>query len=250
MFDSPGAYDSFMGRYSSLLAADFADFGAVEAGQRVVDVGSGPGALTAELLRRGADVSAADPSEPFVEALQDRFPGVDARVAPAEQLPFEDGVFDAALAQLVVQFMDDPAAGVREMARVTRPGGTVAACVWDIGSHRSPLSPFWNAVRRLGLPAEGEEHLAGVKEGQLAELFEAAGLVDVEAGEVSVTVEHPSFQEWWEPYTLGVGPPGSYLKTRSADESDAIREEARAILGPDPIRVHAVAWAARGRTTE
>src|ERR671923_2453850 len=140
-----------MGRYSRPLAPQLADFAGVRAGQRVVDVGCGPGALTSELVARlGAEaIVAADPSEPFVEAARERHPGVEVALAPAEDLPFDDDAFDAALAQLVVHFMSDPVAGLAEMRRVTRPGGAVAACVWDHAGHRSPLAPFWHVVRRL-----------------------------------------------------------------------------------------------------
>ena len=118
------------------------------AGRRVLDVGCGPGALTAELVRRvGADsVSAVDPSEPFVAAATERHPGVDVRQGSAEQLPFPDDAFDAALGQLVVHFMADPVAGLTEMARVTRRGGVVAACVWDHAGGGGPLSRFWEAA--------------------------------------------------------------------------------------------------------
>ena len=134
------AYDRFMGRYSTPLAPQFADLAGVAAGQRVLDVGCGPGALTTELVRRlgGDAVSAVDPSEPFVAAIQQRQPGVTVRQAAAEQLPFPDRTFDAALAQLVVHFMTDPVAGLREMARVTRPGGVVAVCVWDNAGGKGP----------------------------------------------------------------------------------------------------------------
>src|SRR5215212_8556596 len=127
------SYDRFMGRYSIQLSAQLADYAGVAAGQRVLDVGSGPGALTAELVQRlGArNVAAVDPSEPFVAAARARHPGVDVRLATAESLPHRDAVFDAALAQLVVHFMADPVAGLHEMRRVTRSPGTVAACVWD-----------------------------------------------------------------------------------------------------------------------
>src|SRR5437868_980480 len=127
------AYDRFMGRYSVPLASTFADFAGVAEGQRVLDVGCGPGALTRELVRRvGAGaVAAVDPSEPFVEECARRNPGVDVRLAKAEQLPFSDGVFDAALAQLVLHFVSDPAAAANELRRVLRPGGRAAACVWD-----------------------------------------------------------------------------------------------------------------------
>src|SRR4051812_32261226 len=140
-----------MGRYSMPLAPLMADFAGVVPRQRVVDVGCGPGALTSELVRRaGADsVSAVDPSEPFVAAAKERHPGVDVRLASAEQLPFGDDEFDVSLAQLVVHFMADPVKGLGEMRRVTRPGGVVAACVWDHAGGTGPLSPFWEAAHEL-----------------------------------------------------------------------------------------------------
>ena len=126
------AYDRFMGRYSARLAPAFGDFAGVHTGQTALDVGCGPGALTAELVRRlGPDsVAAVDPSERFAAAARERHPGVDVRLSSAEDLPYPDGTFDATFAQLVVHFMADPVAGLAEMARVTRPDGVVAACVW------------------------------------------------------------------------------------------------------------------------
>jgi len=244
------SYDRFMGRYSTQLAADFADFADVRAGQRVVDVGCGPGALTAELVRRlGRDaVAAADPSEPFVAAARERYPGVDVRLAPAEELPFEDASFDAALAQLVVHFMRDPVAGLREMGRVTRPGGVVAAATWDLAGGRAPLSPFWDAAKGLRQDAQDESHLAGVREGHLEELFEAAGLRDIESATVSATVEHATFEEWWEPFTLGVGPAGAYARSLGEEDLAALRERARELLPAPPFELTVVAWVARGVT--
>jgi SAM-dependent methyltransferase len=200
------AYDRFMGRYSVPLAPQLADFAEVAAGQRVLDVGSGPGALTTELVTRlGVDaVSAVDPSEPFVAAARERHPGVDVQRAAAEQLPFEDRAFDAALAQLVVHFMADPVAGLREMGRVTRERGVVAACVWDHGGGQGPLSTFWEAAHELDPGVQDESKLAGSGEGQLTELFQSAGLSDVEETALPVSVEHPSFEDWWEPYTRPV----------------------------------------------
>ncbi|HEY7626251.1 MAG TPA: methyltransferase domain-containing protein, partial [Ilumatobacteraceae bacterium] len=145
------AYDRFMGRYSVPLGPLMADLAAVSPGQRVLDVGCGPGALTAELVRRvgATGVSAVDPSEPFVDAAQQRHPDVDVRLAAAERLPFGEATFDAALAQLVVHFMADSVAGLGEMRRVTRRGGVVVACVWDHDGGSGPLSVFWQAARRL-----------------------------------------------------------------------------------------------------
>ena len=243
------AYDRFMGRYSVPLAPQFADFAAVVAGQRALDVGCGPGALTAELVTRlgPAAVSAVDPSEPFVAAARERHPGVTVQRAAAEQLPFEDQAFDAALAQLVVHFMADPVAGLREMARVTRNQGVVAACVWDHAGGRGPLSPFWEAARELDPDVEDESQLAGAREGHLSELFEAAGLTDVEERTLTVTVEHPSFEEWWEPFTLGVGPAGGFAAGLDAERQAHLRELCRERLPAAPFALTAVAWAARGR---
>jgi SAM-dependent methyltransferase len=242
------AYDRFMGRYSVLLAPQLADLAAVAAGQRVLDVGCGPGALTAELVRRlGPDaVAAVDPSEPFVAAVRERHAGVSVQTAAAEQLPFEDHAFDAALAQLVVHFMTDPVAGLREMARVTRERGVVAACVWDHAGRQGPLSLFWEAASELDPAVEGESHLAGTRVGHLAELFRAAGLHDVEDGVLSVELEHPSFEDWWEPFTLGVGPAGGYAAGLDAERQERLRERCRELLPAAPFVVTAVAWAARG----
>ena len=244
------AYDRFMGRYSAPLAPAFADFAGVEPGQRVADVGCGPGALIAELVRRlGSDaVAAADPSEPFVEAARARFPEVDVRLAPAETLPFADATFDAALAQLVVHFMTDPVAGLGELARVSRSGGTVAACVWDLAGGRAPLSPFWRAARELNPRARDESDLAGAREGHLAEIFAAAGVVDLEADTLEVRVEHPSFEDWWEPFTLGVGPAGAYAGELAPDELQALRERCRELLPGSPFTLTVHAWAVRGRS--
>jgi SAM-dependent methyltransferase len=239
------AYDRFMGRYSTLLAPQFADFAGVRPGHRVLDVGCGPGALTAVLVERlgASSVSAVDPSEQFIAAARERHPGVDVRRAAAEELPFADGEFDVALAQLVVHFMAEPVGGLAEMARVTT--GVVAACVWDHAGEQTPLAPFWSAVRELDPDAEGEGTLAGGHEGHLSELFAEAGLRDVTETALPVRVEHQSFEEWWEPFTLGVGPAGSYLMAQDATRQLELRELSREGVGPAPT-IPARAWAARG----
>lgn len=241
------AYDRFMGRYSTPLAPRFLDFAKVGSGP-VLDVGCGPGALTAVLVERlGPDaVAAADPSEPFVAAARERYPGVRVERAPAEAMPFDEGQFAASLAQLVVHFMSDPVAGLREMTRVTREGGVVAACVWDLAGGGAPLSGFWDAARQLDPDVDDESRLAGAREGQLAELFAAAGIREVEDGVISVDVEHATFDEWWEPYTLGVGPAGMHVAGLDEAQRAALRDRCRDLLPDAPFTVHARAWAARG----
>lgn len=241
-------YDQFMGRYSGPLAPRFADFAEVTAGQRVLDVGCGPGALTGELARRlGSDaVCAVDPSERFVAAVAERYPEVRIERAAAEQLPFDSGRFDAALAQLVVHFMADPVRGLGEMLRVTKGGGTVAACVWDHAGGRGPLSVFWDAARELDADVEDESELPGAREGHLGELLRAAGASQVRETALSVDVEHPSFEDWWDPFLLGVGPAGKYVTALDATQQPRLRDICRERLPRAPFVVSARAWAARG----
>ncbi len=249
---SARAYGAFMGRFSEPMAPELADFAGVTAGGTTgtaLDVGCGPGALTRVLVERlGAGaVSAVDPSAPFVDSARQRFPGVDVRVGAAERLPFDEDRFDAVLAQLVVHFMADPVRGIGEMARVARPGGTVAASVWDYGSGRNPLAVFWAAAHRVTPGVADESGLPGVREGDLAELFTAAGLRGVEAGELEVRVEHASFEDWWQPFTLGVGPAGAHLAGLEPAHRERLRAECAAMLPAAPFTTTAVAWAVRGR---
>ena len=225
------AYEAFMGRYSRGLSAPFADFAGIVAGQRALDVGCGPGILTEELVARlGADaVAAVDPSSSFVEAARAKLPGVTVAEASADALPFPDEAFDATLAQLVVHFMPDPVAGLREMRRVTRPGGVVAASVWDHAGGQGPLGVFWRAAHEIGGEVIDESGMPGVREGHLAELFEAAGLGDIAATVLTVSREHPSFDDWWEPYTLGVGPAGAFVARLTRQRAE-LRERCRALL--------------------
>jgi len=131
------------------------------------------------------------------------------------------------------------------MARVVRPDGIVAACVWDAGE-RGPLSAFWRAARALDPAATDEGRLAGGREGHLAELFASAGLRAVESTALAATLAHPTFEEWWEPFTLGVGPAGAYVAGLDADRRAALRERCRESLPKAPFEVAARAWTARG----
>lgn len=244
-FDVPtAAYGRFMGRYSEPLATAFADAAGVRPGQTALDVGCGAGALTAVLVDRlGADhVRAIDPSPAFVAALPDRLPGVEVTLGAAEDLPYADAAVDLTLAQLVVHFMSDPVAGLAEMARVTAPGGVVAATVWDHSGEKGPLAVFWRAARDLDPTTPDESHLPGVSEGHLAQLFADAGMPGARSSTLVVRVEHPSFDDWWDPFTLGVGPAGEHVAALDADARLALRERCRELLPAAPFVVSAAAW--------
>ncbi len=250
------AYDLLVGRYSPALASAFVDVvgigGDGSGASRVLDIGCGPGALTAELARRlgpGA-VAAVDPSPAFVAACRERNPGVDVREARAERLPFPDGCVDAALAQLVLHFVPEPLAAAAEMRRILRPGGVAAACVWDFHDGMRLLRAFWTAARVLdpAAPDEAETMRFG-RDGELAELLVEAGFADVARGALEVEVEYRDADELWVGFLAGAGPAGAYVAAQDGERAAALRDGLLAELGrpSGPFRLGARAWYASGR---
>lgn len=237
-----------MGRYSAPLAPLFADFAGVGGAQRVLDVGCGAGALTGELVARlgTSAVTAVDPSEPFVVAVRERYPGIDVRLAAAEELPFGDATFDVTLAQLVVHHMADSAVGLAEMSRVTRDRGVMAACVWDHEGGATPLSAFFEVARDLDLEVMDPAQLPGARSGHLGALFADARLEEVNEVALSFEVEHETFEEWWEPFTLGVGPVGTYVAGLDAEGQTRLGELCRQRIPAGPFVLKLRVWAARG----
>jgi ubiquinone/menaquinone biosynthesis C-methylase UbiE len=221
---------------------------------RALDVGCGPGALTTALvgLLGEEHVAAVDPSEPFVEASRARLPAVEIQVAGAEHLPFADDGFDAALSQLVVNFMSDAEAGVREMARVTRTGGTVAACVWDYGGGMTSIRTFWQAAAEVeperGAAAAESATMRWCRPGELAELWNAAGLTDVRSGALTARAAYTDFEELWEPLPTGIAPAGAFTTSLDADGQAALHDAYKRLLGvgDSPFELTARAWAVAG----
>jgi trans-aconitate methyltransferase len=248
------AYDRFMGRFSRPLGAVLRDRLDLGGARRAVDVGCGPGALTALLVDRlGPDsVAAIDPSPPFVEAVRSRLPGVDVRRGAAESLPWEDGEFDLATANLVVHFMKEPVTGLREMGRVTRPGGTVAVTLWDLAEDVGPVGVFHAAMHDLDRKAPDERTLPGTRPGHLVELVREAGLEVIDDQPLEISVRFGSLDDWWEPFTFGIGPSGAYVASLDEEHRAALRRRCAERIGltdqDAPFDLPARAWCVVSRT--
>ena len=239
MFQSDSAYDSFMGRFSTRLAPVFADFAGVGAGDEVLDVGAGTGALLGELVRRGAEASAVEPSTGFVQAMRIRFPGIDIRAAGAEDMPWPDAFFDAALGQLVVSFMHDAPAGLREMRRVVRPGGTVAVCMWD----RDGMEMLAAVNRTRDALGHAREDGPYRTRDSIAELVGDGAEVEL----LAVEAGYADFEDFWSALAGGAGPAGAWAAALDDEQRHEARAELNRQLGePDgPFTLTGRAWAAR-----
>ncbi len=248
---SGDAYDNFMGRYSRQLAPAFAKAAGVVPGEAALDLGCGPGALTAELAKRlgPAYVHACDPSPPFVATCAARNPGVEVTQGRAEQLPYDADRFDLVLAQLVMHFVTEPAAAVVEMTRVVRPGGRIAVCVWDFERGMEMLRAFWDAAVALDPEAPDELHVMRFgRAGELLQLLEDGGLGDVSEEELTVDSAYADFDELWKGFMAGIGPAGSYLVGLPGAEQARLRAELYRRLGSPTggFTLEAVARAAVG----
>jgi ubiquinone/menaquinone biosynthesis C-methylase UbiE len=256
MFGGPAeTYDRFVGRYGPRLALAMCEAAGVREGQRVLDVGCGPGALVTRLAEivGAKNVAGIDPSEPFVEAARARVPAARILVGSAESIPFADGEFDATLSQLVVNFLADPDQGLREMSRVTRPGGTVAGCVWDYGEGMTMLRTFWEAAAALdserATPRMESHTMRFSRPEELGGLWESAGLTEVEVSPIAAEAAYDDFDDLWAPFPTGVGPAGAYAASLDAEAQAALRDEfARRLGDPEgPFQLTARAWCAVGR---
>jgi ubiquinone/menaquinone biosynthesis C-methylase UbiE len=255
MFSGPAeVYDRFVGRYSPGLARAMCEAAGVRPGQRALDVGCGSGALVERLasILGPENVAGVDPSEPFVDAARARVPGARIEVGSAESLPFEDGEFDATLSQLVVNFLTDPDQGLREMTRVTRPGGVVAGCVWDYAGEMTMLRTFWDAAAALdpeqAAPVMESHTMRFATPDELAKLWRRAGLEAVEVSPLVVEAAYDDFDDLWAPFPTGVGPAGAYAASLEPEAQARLREElARRLGSPEgAFTLSARAWCAVG----
>jgi SAM-dependent methyltransferase len=249
------AYDRHVGRYTDELAAALLAVAGVPAGARALDVGCGPGSLTRALARAlGPErVSALDPSPPFVEACRRRVPGAEVKLGAAEDLPFADGSFDAVLSQLVLNFLTDAPAGVREMRRVARPGAVIASCVWDYADGMTLLRRFWDAAQNVDPERAAERDEGRVMRycspPELERLWRDAGVTEVRTGELTCSVRYEDFETLWAPYELGIAPSGAYAASLDASLRAALKEEYRRLLGgpAGSFSLSARAWFVVGR---
>jgi SAM-dependent methyltransferase len=250
-FHAADVYDRHVGRYGAALAAAHVVALGVRPGDRALDVGCGPGALTNALAGRlGADrVCAVDPSSPFVEACRERVPGVDVRVASAEDLPDFGVAFDVSSSQLVLNFMTDPHAGVRALVAATRPGGTVGSAVWDYAGEMHMLRTFWDAALALDADAPDEGRtMRYCSPSELSSLWHDCELGDVETRALVVEARYDDFADYWSPFPRGIAPSGAYCASLDPDRQEALRRECFHRLGSPagPFTLTARAWFVRG----
>jgi SAM-dependent methyltransferase len=256
IFAESDAYERFMGRWSRRLAPLLVTFASVEERNSVLDVGSGTGALASAITeaRPSAQVTGVDPSSAYVRYAQARSPGDRVRfsVGDAQALRFPDATFDKALSLLVMNFIPDPAKALRETIRVTRPGGTVAAAVWDYGEGMEMLRVFWDEAVALDSAVAGrdERHMPLCRRGELAALWRANGLEQVEERPIAIELAFASFEDYWLPFLGGQGPAGAYAASLPASARAALESRLRKrLLGgrqEGAFTLQARAWAVKG----
>jgi SAM-dependent methyltransferase len=256
MFSGGDAYDVFMGRWSRHLAPQFVQFAGVTDGADVLDVGSGTGALSAAVAAAvpSSRVVGVDPSAPFVAAAEAHHQGRRIRfeIGDAQHLQFEDASFDLTISQLILNFIPDPQKALREMTRVTRSGGTVAAAVWDYGEGMEMLRLFWDEATALVPDADrkDERHMPLCRRGELSTLWREHELQNVSEAPLTIETPFSSFEDYWSPFLKQQGPAGAFVASLPATKAEQLRLNLRQRLltnGADgPLRLHARAWAVRG----
>lgn len=257
MFQNAEAYERFMGRWSRLVAPLLVDLAGVPDKGRVLDIGSGTGVLALEIAKRrtGLRVTGIDPSKEYVAYALSKNPfpeRIHFQVGDAQDMRFEDGTFAGVLSLLVFNFIPDPGKALREVRRVSAAHGQISAAVWDYGDGMRMLRTFWDAAVRLDAGAErlDEKHMPLCRRGELSRLWKQGGLQDVGERPLDITMRFESFADYWDPFLLGQGPAGAYVRTLRDDKLHALRSAVKERLSiPSesvafslPARV----WAVRG----
>jgi SAM-dependent methyltransferase len=257
MFADAEAYERFMGRWSRLVAPLLVDFAALPDSGRVLDIGSGTGALAFEVVQRkpASRVTGIDPSKEYVAYAASRNPAparAGFEVGDAQALTFADATFAASVSLLVFNFIPDPAKALREVRRVTRSGGPVAAAVWDYGGRMRMLRVFWDAVVETDPAAakRDEKNMPLCREGELSKLWKEGGLEDVREQPLEITLAFASFADFWDPFLLGQGPAGAYVRALQPDRVQELRSAVKRRLAiaaeSDRLSLPARVWAVRG----
>ena len=257
MFGDAEAYERFMGRWSRLLVPQLVDFTDVPDRGRVLDVGSGTGALAFGIAERKVQcrVLGIDPAKEYIAYANSRnsFPErAGFEVGDAQQLRFAKASFDASLSLLVFNFIPDAAKALREVRRVTKPGGRVSAAVWDYGEGMRMLRAYWDAAVSTDPRAEklDERHMPLCRAGELPELWRHEGLENVLEKQLIITTRFADFADYWDAFLLGQGPAGAYVKSLGRDQVQALRRAVKSRVSPSaenmPIELAARAWAVRG----
>jgi SAM-dependent methyltransferase len=256
VWTSGDAYEPYVGRWSRLVAQEFLGWLALPPGVRWLDVGCGTGALAQIVLALAApsEVVGIDPSPAYVAFARSRANGARVRfeVGDAQALQAASVTFDAVVSGLVLNFVPEPDRAVSEMVRVARPGGTVAAYVWDYAEGMQMMRHFWDAAVALDPSAqeldEGRRFPLCRPE-PLTDLFQTTGLEKVEVRAIDVPTVFRDFEDYWSPFLGGQAPAPGYAMSLSQEQRAALRERIRADLPTNSEGEHhliARAWAVRG----
>jgi SAM-dependent methyltransferase len=255
-FAQSHAYEPFMGRWSRRVAPVFVEFAGVQDGESILDVGTGTGAVAAAVLeaRPRAHVVGLDASTDFVAAARRRGPRQGARflVGDARHLDFSPATFDRTVSLFALNFIPDPAAALAEQIRVTRPGGVIAAAVWDYGGGMQMLRTFWNAAAEVDPAAAAfdERHMPLCRHSELSALWLSQGMLAVGERPITIDQRFDSFDDYWQPFEGGQGPAGAYVASLAPDARASVRARVRdRLLGDDadgPFALQARAWAVKG----
>ena len=256
MFDVAEAYEVRMGRWSRQLAPLFLEFVGVRDGENVLDVGCGTGSLSATLARvtAASKIVGIDPSKGFIDYARTQIadPRVIFEVGDAQNMPYPDASFDRCMALLAVDWIPDARKAAIEMRRVTKTVGVVATTMWDRSRANELDGCFWDAAETIDptvkRPSERRRSYGSAE--ALSELWNGAGLTDIEVTDLTLSCQFSSFDDLWQRYLTGEGATDAYIEGLSANRREALKQRLRQDVlrgGADgPFTLQAKAWAVKG----